>query len=121
MAVKVALGQLDIFEIVAYRFIAAAALLLVITWLWKGGKAFKVERQDLPWLAIGTPGNDGIWQRMAQVLVNIIDLQEVNYCYRDSGPGESAWTTDNHCGYEHCDIAGYRGGWFCSRCRGHNV
>ncbi len=27
-----------------------------------------------PLLAIGTPGNDGIWQRMAQVLVNIFDF-----------------------------------------------
>jgi gamma-glutamyltranspeptidase/glutathione hydrolase len=27
-----------------------------------------------PYLAIGTPGNDGIWQRMTQVLVNIFDF-----------------------------------------------
>lgn len=27
-----------------------------------------------PWLALGTPGSDGIWQRLAQVLVNVIDF-----------------------------------------------
>ena len=33
-------------------------------------------------------------------LVNIIDLQEIRYCYRDSGPVETAWTTQNACGYD---------------------
>lgn len=33
-----------------------------------------VLKDGQPWLAIGTPGNDGIWQRLAQVLVNIIDF-----------------------------------------------
>ncbi len=28
-----------------------------------------------PFLAIGTPGNDGIWQRMVQVLVNLFDFE----------------------------------------------
>jgi gamma-glutamyltranspeptidase/glutathione hydrolase len=27
-----------------------------------------------PFMAIGTPGNDGIWQRLVQVIVNIIDF-----------------------------------------------
>ncbi|HEY3383487.1 MAG TPA: gamma-glutamyltransferase, partial [Vicinamibacterales bacterium] len=27
-----------------------------------------------PFMAIGTPGSDGIWQRMAQVIVNIVDF-----------------------------------------------
>ena len=52
VAVKVALVQLDIFEIVAYRFIVAAVILLVITLLWKGRKALQVERKDLPLLAV---------------------------------------------------------------------
>jgi len=33
-----------------------------------------VLKDGRPYLAIGTPGNDGIWQRMAQVLVNIFDF-----------------------------------------------
>ena len=33
-----------------------------------------VLKDGKPYLAIGTPGNDGIWQRMAQVLVNIFDF-----------------------------------------------
>ncbi len=32
-----------------------------------------VLKDGQPYMAIGTPGNDGIWQRMAQVLVNIFD------------------------------------------------
>ena len=52
VAVKVALHQLDIFEIVAYRFMAAAVILLAITLLWKGRNALSVERQDLPLLAL---------------------------------------------------------------------
>ncbi len=51
VAVKVALDQLDTFEIVAYRFITAAILLILITLLWKGRHAFKVDRKDLPFLA----------------------------------------------------------------------
>jgi gamma-glutamyltranspeptidase/glutathione hydrolase len=27
-----------------------------------------------PFMAIGTPGNDGIWQRLVQVIVNVIDF-----------------------------------------------
>lgn len=52
VAVKVALTQLDIFEIVAYRFTVAAFVLLVITLLWKGRKALMVKRRDLPLLAL---------------------------------------------------------------------
>jgi drug/metabolite transporter (DMT)-like permease len=52
VAVKIALNQLDIFEIVAYRFIAAAVILLVITLLWKGRTALRVEKHDLPLLAV---------------------------------------------------------------------
>lgn len=33
-----------------------------------------VLKDGQPWLAIGTPGSDGIWQRLAQVLVNIVDF-----------------------------------------------
>jgi gamma-glutamyltranspeptidase / glutathione hydrolase len=33
-----------------------------------------VLKQGKPWLAIGTPGSDGIWQRLAQVIVNIVDF-----------------------------------------------
>ncbi|MSU50460.1 MAG: gamma-glutamyltransferase [Opitutus sp.] len=33
-----------------------------------------LDRNGAPFLAIGTPGNDGIWQRMVQVLVNIFDF-----------------------------------------------
>ncbi|MDB6168403.1 MAG: gamma-glutamyltransferase [Verrucomicrobia bacterium] len=33
-----------------------------------------VLKDGRPFLAIGTPGNDGIWQRMVQVLVNIVDF-----------------------------------------------
>jgi drug/metabolite transporter (DMT)-like permease len=52
VAVKVALNQLDFFEIVAYRFIAAAVLLFIITLIWKGRQAFQVKRRDLPLLAL---------------------------------------------------------------------
>jgi RarD protein len=52
VAVKMALNQLDIFEIVAYRFMVAAVILVVITLLWKGRKAFRVERRNLPLLAL---------------------------------------------------------------------
>jgi gamma-glutamyltranspeptidase/glutathione hydrolase len=34
-----------------------------------------LDPQGAPFMAIGTPGNDGIWQRMAQVLVNIFDFK----------------------------------------------
>jgi len=33
-------------------------------------------------------------------VVNIIDLVEIEYCYRDSGPGEAAWTASNDCGFD---------------------
>jgi gamma-glutamyltranspeptidase/glutathione hydrolase len=33
-----------------------------------------VLKDGQPWLAIGTPGSDGIWQRLAQVLANMIDF-----------------------------------------------
>jgi drug/metabolite transporter (DMT)-like permease len=52
VAVKVALNQLDFFEIVAYRFITAAVLLFLITLIWKGRQTFKVKRRDLPLLAL---------------------------------------------------------------------
>lgn len=32
-----------------------------------------VLKDGQPFMAVGTPGNDGIWQRMAQILVDIID------------------------------------------------
>lgn len=33
-----------------------------------------ILKDGQPYLAIGTPGNDGIWQRMAQVLANLFDF-----------------------------------------------
>ena len=33
-----------------------------------------VLRAGQPFMAIGTPGNDGIWQRLVQVIVNVIDF-----------------------------------------------
>src|ERR1700730_8291765 len=33
-----------------------------------------VLKDDKPFLAIGSPGNDGIWQRLVQVIVNVIDF-----------------------------------------------
>ncbi len=33
-----------------------------------------VLRDGEPWLAIGTPGSDGIWQRLAQVMANLVDF-----------------------------------------------
>jgi gamma-glutamyltranspeptidase/glutathione hydrolase len=33
-----------------------------------------VLKDGAPWLAIGTPGSDGIWQRLAQVIANIVDF-----------------------------------------------
>jgi hypothetical protein len=44
-------------------------------------------------------------------LVNIIDLQEVNYCYRDSGPDEAGWTAENDCGYDTTPITDGFDGW----------
>jgi gamma-glutamyltranspeptidase / glutathione hydrolase len=32
-----------------------------------------VLKDEKPFLAVGSPGNDGIWQRLVQVLVNVID------------------------------------------------
>ena len=34
-----------------------------------------VLKDGQPWLAMGTPGSDGIWQRLAQVLANLIDFR----------------------------------------------
>lgn len=34
-----------------------------------------VLKDGQPWLAIGTPGSDGIWQRLAQVMVNLVDFR----------------------------------------------
>ena len=52
VAVKIALNQLDIIDIVAYRFIAAAVILLMVTLLWKGRGVLRVEKRDLPLLAL---------------------------------------------------------------------
>jgi drug/metabolite transporter (DMT)-like permease len=52
VAVKVALNQLDTFEIVAYRFIVAAIILFIITILWKGRSALSVKVKDLPLFAL---------------------------------------------------------------------
>jgi gamma-glutamyltranspeptidase/glutathione hydrolase len=34
-----------------------------------------VLKDGKPFMALGTPGNDGIWQRLAQVIVNLIDFK----------------------------------------------
>ena len=34
-----------------------------------------VLRDGQPWLALGSPGSEGIWQRLVQVLVNVIDFK----------------------------------------------
>ena len=33
-----------------------------------------VLKDGKPFMAIGTPGNDGIWQRLVQVIVNVVDF-----------------------------------------------
>ncbi|OEC88245.1 MULTISPECIES: DMT family transporter [Methanobacterium] len=52
VAVKVAQLQLGTFEIVALRFIAAMPLLITATVLWKGWGALKIDKKDLPYIAI---------------------------------------------------------------------
>ena len=34
-----------------------------------------VLKDGQPWLALGSPGSEGIWQRLVQVLVNVIDFK----------------------------------------------
>ena len=52
VAVKIAQLQLGTFEIVALRFIAAMPLLIIITVLWKGWRALKIDKKDMPYIAI---------------------------------------------------------------------
>ena len=52
VAVKIAQLQLGTFEIVALRFIAAVPLLILATVLWKGWKALKIDKKDMPYIAI---------------------------------------------------------------------
>ncbi len=52
VAVKIAQLQLGTFEIVALRFIAAMPLLIIITVLWKGWGALKIDKKDMPYIAI---------------------------------------------------------------------
>ena len=52
VAVKIAQLQLGTFEIVALRFIAAMPLLIIATVLWKGPEALKIDKKDLPYIAI---------------------------------------------------------------------
>lgn len=35
-----------------------------------------VLKDGKPFMALGTPGNDGIWQRLVQVIVNVVDFNE---------------------------------------------
>ena len=44
-------------------------------------------------------------------LVNLIDLREIDYCFRDSGPGEPAWTAQNDCGYDPALPSDVYNGW----------
>ncbi|HEX3014200.1 MAG TPA: DMT family transporter [Methanobacterium sp.] len=52
VAVKIAQLQLGTLEIVAIRFIAAMPLLIIATVLWKGWEALKIDKKDLPYIAI---------------------------------------------------------------------
>ena len=52
VAVKIAQLQLGTFEIVALRFIAAVPILIIITILWKGWDALRIDKKDLPYIAI---------------------------------------------------------------------
>lgn len=52
VAVKVTQLQLGTFEIVALRFIMATPLLIAATALWKGWNAFKIDKKDLPYIAV---------------------------------------------------------------------
>jgi Permeases of the drug/metabolite transporter (DMT) superfamily len=52
VAVKIAQMQLGTFEIVALRFIAAVPILIIITLLWKGPEALKINKKDIPYIAI---------------------------------------------------------------------
>lgn len=52
VAVKIAQLQLGTFEIVALRFIAAMPLLIIATVLWKGWEALKIDKKDMPYIAI---------------------------------------------------------------------
>ena len=52
VAVKVAQLQLGTFEIVALRFIAAMPLLIIATVLWKGWEALKIDKKDMPYIAV---------------------------------------------------------------------
>lgn len=52
VAVKIAQLQLGTLEIVALRFIAALPILIFITVLWKGWEALKIDKKDLPYIAI---------------------------------------------------------------------
>ena len=52
VAVKIAQLQLGTFEIVALRFIAAVPILIIITLLWKGPEALKIDKKDMPYIAI---------------------------------------------------------------------
>jgi len=52
VAVKIAQLQLGTFEIVALRFISAMPLLIIATVLWKGTAALKIDKKDLPYIAV---------------------------------------------------------------------
>ncbi len=52
VAVKIAQLQLGTFEIVALRFIIATPLLILATVLWKDWKALKIDKKDLPYIAL---------------------------------------------------------------------
>lgn len=52
VAVKIAQLQLGTFEIVALRFIIATPLLILATVLWKDWKALKIDKKDLPYIAV---------------------------------------------------------------------
>jgi len=35
-----------------------------------------VLKDGKPFMALGTPGNDGIWQRLVQVILNVVDFDQ---------------------------------------------
>ncbi|MEI7845406.1 MAG: CARDB domain-containing protein, partial [Chloroflexota bacterium] len=48
---------------------------------------------------------------LAGPLVSIIDLQEIRYCYRDSAPAETTWSSQNQCGYDSSLVSDGFDGW----------
>jgi hypothetical protein len=50
-------------------------------------------------------------QGLGGPMVNLIDLRQIRHCYRDSGPGETAWTAENNCGHDSTWLTDVFNGW----------